>query len=186
MNKTENLFCTVKITNVPSELFNDAKFFLDKSTKAEELYELRRYQRAATIYFCAATEGGLNDIITVELKSKNRNLKKWESNLLKFITDSPDYKIDNDYFNLRKKLYNILPKIIIEKNINWNNNQIDEFEKFLELANMRNSIMHYSRKENIHNDNLDKVINKSENIVKSLFQKYINLGASVKMFSWLK
>ena len=69
MNKTDNLFCTMNITNVPSELFSDAKFFLDKSTKTDELYELRRYQRAAVIYFCAAAEGGLNDIITVELKS---------------------------------------------------------------------------------------------------------------------
>ncbi|PTX16478.1 hypothetical protein SAMN04488598_12429 [Halanaerobium congolense] len=191
MNKTDNLFCTMKITNVPSELFSDAKFFLDKSTKTEELYELRRYQRAAAIYFCAAAEGGLNDLIKKVLENKNRKLKNWEVHMLDFISKGDQFYKNKDYFTvnyfkLRNRLYNILPKIIDEKNINWNSNEIEEFENFLELAEIRNSIVHYSRKEDVHNEKLVKILNDSENIIKSLFQKYIDIGASMEIFGWLK
>lgn len=95
-------------------------------------------------------------------------------------------EIYNDYFNLKKKLYNILPKVINGKNINWNINTIKEFERFIKFAKVRNSIMHYSRKETIHDEKLINLVNDAENIIKLLFQKYISLGASIEMFNWLK
>ena len=41
-------------------------------------------------------------------------------------------------------------------------------------------------REDVHNEKLVKILNDSENIIKSLFQKYIDIGASMEIFGWLK
>ena len=178
--------CTVTITNMSSELFDDALYYKELSEKTDDFFLKRRYQRTSLICFCASAEAWMNQVIKEQLKNKT-NLTLQDQKLLDFINNA-DKDIPKGYSNIRKRLYNFLPNTIIGKTINWSSNKQDVFENYIELSGYRNSVVHYvsGKVKDLEVETMKNILNKAPDIIEELFKKYADMGSLLKVPSWYK
>ncbi|KYH30067.1 hypothetical protein [Clostridium colicanis] len=178
--------CTVTITNMSSELFDDALYYKELSEKTDDFFLKRRYQRTSLICFCASAEAWMNQVIKEQLKNK-KTLTQREQELFDFINNA-DKDIPKGYSNIRKRLYNFLPNTIIGKTINWSSNKQDVFENYIELSGYRNSVVHYvsGKVKDLEVETMKNILNKAPDIIEELFEKYADMGSLLKVPSWYK
>lgn len=179
--------CKCRISNMSDELFNDALYYREMANSCGNFYLQWRYRRSAIISFCASAEAWMNSVIKDNLEKKTTLLNNNEQQMLNFITNynsqMPPY-----FNNVRNKLYNFIPKSINGSNINWNTNQESTFEKYIELSNMRNSVIHYaiSNYERIYSQEFIELVGKAPEIIDNLFRRYDSIGSTLCAPAWYK
>lgn len=176
---------SITVTNMSSELFNDALFYKEESEKTVDILLKRRYQRTSLVCFCASAEAWINVIIKDQLSRKKTNLTSNEQSILDYIND-PNKGAPNGFGSVRKRLYNSLPSIIMGQTINWNNNKNEVFEAYIELSNKRNAVVHYASKnsEELEINKMEVLLNSAPDTIESLFTEYNNLRSIVLVPDW--
>lgn len=174
------------ITNMSEEMFNDALFYKEKVDNTDDFFLIRRYRRNAIILFCASAEAWMNNTIKDNLEKKT-SLTADEQEILDFIVDY-NSKMPRGFSNVKNKLYNFIPRAIIGKSVDWNNEPQDVFEEYIRLSNMRNNVIHYASKNSdvFYNENFITLIHQAPDIIESLFQKYESMGSTLGVPSWYK
>lgn len=177
---------SITISNMSDELFNDALYFREQIEKTEEYFIVERFKRVSIICFCASTESWMNTIIKENLSGKVK-LSDIDTEVLKFIND-PNKNIPKYFNSVKNKLYNFVPRAINGQIINWYSDKQKEFEKYIELSEIRNNIVHFSRRSSqvIHSDKVDIMIKEAPDIVENLFNKYSEMGSVLKTPEWFK
>ena len=178
--------CSVTITNMSSELFDDALYYKELSEKTDDFFLKRRYQRTSLICFCASAEAWMNQVIKEQLKNKT-NLTLQDQKLLDFINNA-DKDMPKGYSSIRKRLYNFLPSAITGKTINWIQKKQDAFENYIELSRHRNSVVHYvsGKEKDLEAETMKNMLSKAPYIIENLFEKYADMGSLLKVPSWYR
>ncbi|UZW16009.1 hypothetical protein OSC52_09390 [Clostridium pasteurianum] len=179
--------CGCMISNMSDELFNDALYYREMADSTEDFYLQWRYRRSAIISFCASAEAWMNSIIKNNLEKKAILENSNEQKLLSFIKDY-NSKMPKGFNNVRNKLYNFIPKSINGKTINWKTDREKSFENYIQLSNMRNSVIHYaaSSSTKVHSQEFIDLVKNADDIIESLFQRYSSLGNRIDVPSWYK
>lgn len=177
--------CECRLSNMSDELFNDALYYREMVESTDKYYLKWRYGRSAIISFCASAEAWMNNIIKYNLENKTIRLNSSEQEVLDFIKNH-NSKMPNGFNNVRNKLYNFIPQAIQGKNINWNNSRENSFEKYIELSNMRNYVIHYAVKNNeeVHSQQFIDLLKNAPDIIEKLFDKYSELGSKINVPSY--
>ncbi|KOF56124.1 hypothetical protein AGR56_04170 [Clostridium sp. DMHC 10] len=187
MPNENDLACSIMISNMSCELFNDALYYREMADKNEDFYIKWRYRRSSIISFCASTESWMNCIIKDNLEKRMKPLNNNEKELLDFIKDYKS-KMPNGFNNVRNKLYNFIPECINKTGINWKSAPEESFENYIELSNMRNSVIHYAvrNSKDVHSEKFVELIKQSPDIIENLFKTYALMGNKLSIPSWYK
>lgn len=180
-----NLECGFTISNMSHELFNDALYYKEQSECFTDFFIQSRYKRSAIISFCASAEAWMSSLIKCNLKDKT--IRRREQEVLDFINN---YNADmpKGYNNVRNKLYNFIPSAITGSTIRWDTNPNEIFERYIDLSNMRNNIVHYATRNGsvIRSNKFSELLDQAAQIIEDLFNEYDMLGSRVETPSWFK
>lgn len=183
----EELGALIRISNMSDELFNDALYYRELANESDDFYIQWRYRRSSIISFCASAEAWINCIIKDNLNKKKELLNDDEQKLLNFIEDY-NSKMPYGFNNVRNKLYNFIPKAINGANINWNTDRKKGFEDYIELSNMRNTVIHYAVKnsQEVHSERFIQLVEKAPDVIEELFKIYYLMGSTLNIPKWYK
>lgn len=185
--RSSEIGCECRISNMSDELFNDALFYREMVESSDDFYLQWRYRRSAIISFCASAEAWMNSVIKDNLERKIITEGSDEQELLNFVKDY-NSKMPKGFNNVRNKLYNFIPKAITGKNINWRTNCQKSFEEYIELSNMRNSVIHYavSNSRKVHSQEFIDFVKNAPDIIENIFQRYVSIGSTLCVPDWYK
>lgn len=149
---------TVEV-NIPREMLNDSKFFLEIARQSPDDREMsRRYLRASLLYVCIAVEGYINNFILNFIEENKDGLEK----------DIEDYL--TSVISIHTKL-TVGLKIITGDSLK---NKKEPYKTFKEMNTIRNKIVHYSDEdgEKVYHkltiETVEKAINNAKEMIKEI------------------
>lgn len=175
---------SVTITNMSSEMFNDALFYKEQAQKTENIFTKWRYYRSALINYCISVEAWVNKLLTVELEKRQSaeplvdKYQKLYSSLIEDLEFPPQgIKLSN-----YKKLKEYLPelygfKVLPDSSLD---NVID---KYIKITKYRNKIIHYSQgnyKTVYNTEDLKECIDNAPKNIEELFNELNNASEKLK------
>jgi len=128
------------ITNMPEEMFNDALFYQEQANSAQGIFEKWRFLRSSIVNFCASAEAWVQNFIVAKLRAKQSPNQR-EQDWLDFLT-IPGSSYPGST-TVKSRFFSILSMAL---DINLRNNQDYQavVDKYIEIANLRNHLLHFS------------------------------------------
>ncbi len=174
----------IQVANLSDEMFNDGLLFTELAKQTKDDYERWRYFRTSIMSFCSSVEAWVSKLIYLNL-SKRDSLTKDEQGILDFL-ETPNKKMPKGFTNIKKRLYNFLPTSIDpDKSIGENNPKI---ERYIELSQMRNTIVHYSKKDfyKLYGTELERFALEAPAIIEELFSEYRAIFPEILDAHWFR
>lgn len=174
----------IQVANLSDEMFNDGLLFTELAKQTENDFEKWRYFRTSIMSFCSSAEAWVSKLIHLNLSKKN-SLTEYEQGILDFL-ETPNKKMPKGFTSIKKRLYNFLPvSIDPEKSIGENNPKI---ERYIELSQMRNTIVHYSKKDfyNLYGIELECYALEAPAIIEEMFNEYRAIFPSILDAHWFR
>lgn len=182
------------LLNMSEELYNDALFFANKEAETQDSAVQLRYRRIVLICFCASSEAYINGQLRSLISNKNSTLRtRYEQEVLDFIEQSAS-TIPSDYLGIKKRLYRCVGKIFTGQFLDLDNNIRDAFEKFIELTEARNAVVHYATKnrEVVYDQyfgasptGITKSVTDAPQIIQNLYREIHSINPAFEIPSWI-
>ena len=180
---------SVTITNMSSEMFNDALFYMELGDDENNNFIKRRFYRASIIFFCISVEAWINKLLANALMKKT-NMSKNDEKLYKVLTEELEIMPSGINLSIHAK-FNIHLCNLYNFKINKDSSLDRVIEKYIKITNYRNKIIHYSDgsyKKAYDILELEKCIKNSPDIIEVLFDELNNISSIAELGypSWFK
>lgn len=143
MKKENILKCSLAITNMSSEMFNDALFYKELADETENIFSKWRFYRSSLINYCISVEVWINKIVVKGLEKKD-NLNEKEKKLFTILTEELEYLPSDINLSINAKLKTYIPKLY-DFEIKKGSDLYVAIENYKEITRFRNKIIHYSQ-----------------------------------------